>query len=86
MNGESYSFWLLPEAALEQELAKLVRALAPLFGMPSFGPHATVQGDLDQRARPRLPVVLTVMHLCWGLGFLRGLPAAENPRLNGRSG
>lgn len=47
---------------------------------------ATVQGDLDQRARPRLPVVLTVMHLCWGVGFLRGLPAAENPRLNGRSG
>jgi len=50
VNGESYSFWLLPEAALEQELAKLVRALAPLFGMPSFGPHATVQGDLDLSA------------------------------------
>lgn len=50
MNGESYSFWLVPEPALEQELGKLVRALAPVFGMPPFAPHATVQGDLDLSA------------------------------------
>ncbi|MCC6380188.1 MAG: hypothetical protein IT519_15345 [Burkholderiales bacterium] len=50
LNGESYSFWLVPEASLERELDKLVRALAPLFGMPAFSPHATVQGDLDLSA------------------------------------
>jgi hypothetical protein len=48
--GEAYSFWLVPEPALEAELAKLVRALAPVFGMPAFAPHATVQGDLDLTA------------------------------------
>lgn len=45
-----YSFWLVPEAAVERELGKLVRALAPVFGMPAFAPHATVQGDLDLSA------------------------------------
>ena len=50
MSGEAYSFWLVPEAALETELARLVRALAPVFGMPAFAPHATVQGDLDLTA------------------------------------
>ncbi len=50
VNSTSYSFWLLPESALESEFAKLVRALAPVFGMPAFGPHATVQGDLDLSA------------------------------------
>ena len=50
MNGEAYSFWLVPEPALEAELTKLVRALAPVFGMPAFAPHATVQGDLDLSA------------------------------------
>jgi len=50
VNGEAYSFWLVPEPALEAELTKLVRALAPVFGMPAFAPHATVQGDLDLSA------------------------------------
>lgn len=50
MGGESYSFWLVPEEPLERELAALVRALAPVFGMPAFAPHATVQGDLDLAA------------------------------------
>lgn len=40
----------MPEPALEAELGKLVRALAPVFGMPAFAPHATVQGDLDLSA------------------------------------
>jgi hypothetical protein len=50
VDGEAYSFWLVPEPALEAELGKLVRALAPVFGMPAFAPHATVQGDLDLSA------------------------------------
>lgn len=50
LNDETYSFWLVPEPALEAELGKLVRALAPVFGMPAFVPHATVQGDLDLSA------------------------------------
>ena len=47
MSGEAYSFWLVPEEPVERELSTLVRALAPVFGMPAFAPHATVQGDLD---------------------------------------
>jgi glycosyltransferase involved in cell wall biosynthesis len=35
---------------------------------------ASLRG-LSPAARLRLPVVLIVMHLSWGLGFLRGLPA-----------
>lgn len=31
-------------------------------------------------ARVRLPLVLAVVHGCWGIGFLRGLSRAENPR------
>ncbi len=34
---------------------------------------ATIRGDLDARARAWLPVVLAVMHVSWGTGFLRGL-------------
>jgi hypothetical protein len=29
--------------------------------------------DLDPRARARLPLVLAVMHLAWGAGFIVGL-------------
>src|SRR5690606_13680700 len=50
LTAESYSFWLVPEEPVERELATLVRALAPVFGMPAFPPHATVQGDLDLAA------------------------------------
>ncbi|CAG0959132.1 hypothetical protein BURK1_00618 [Burkholderiales bacterium] len=50
MSAEAYSFWLVPEAPVEREFGTLVRALAPLFGMPAFAPHATVQGDLDLSA------------------------------------
>lgn len=50
MSGEAYSFWLVPEEPVERELSTLVRALAPVFGMPAFAPHATVQGDLDLAA------------------------------------
>lgn len=35
---------------------------------------ATLRRDLDPSVRARLPLVLTVMHLAWGLGFLVGLP------------
>jgi len=45
--SDGYSLWLLPEPALEREMAALVRVLAPVFGMPPFHPHVTVQGDLD---------------------------------------
>ena len=31
--------------------------------------------DVPSAARSRLPLVLSTMHLAWGLGFLRGLPA-----------
>jgi hypothetical protein len=40
---------------------------------------ASLRG-ISPAARLRLPVVLIVMHLSWGLGFLRGLPDASGPR------
>jgi glycosyltransferase involved in cell wall biosynthesis len=40
---------------------------------------ASLRG-ISPAARLRLPVVLIVMHLSWGLGFLRGLPDAGGPR------
>lgn len=45
--SDGHSLWLMPEPALEREMAALVRVLAPVFGMPPFPPHVTVQGDLD---------------------------------------
>ncbi|CAI9407428.1 MULTISPECIES: glycosyltransferase family 2 protein [Aestuariimicrobium] len=38
---------------------------------------ATIKGDLPRGARMRLPLVLAVMHLGWGAGFVRGLSADE---------
>lgn len=42
-----------------------------------------MKGDLDFSSRARLPLVLSVMHLCWGSGFLWGLPRHKNPRYTG---
>lgn len=36
---------------------------------------ATARMDVDAEARLRLPLVLAVMHGCWGVGFLRSTPA-----------
>ena len=41
---------------------------------------ASMRG-LSPAARLRVPLVLTVMHLSWGLGFLRGLPVSQRPRI-----
>lgn len=50
MSGEAYSLWLVPEPELEREMSGLIRVLAPVFGLPPFAPHVTVQGDLDVAA------------------------------------
>lgn len=44
------------------------------------GATATMRGKLDASARAWLPVVLTVMHMSWGLGFLIGLPGGAKGR------
>ena len=36
---------------------------------------ATLRTPMEPAARLRFPAVLTVMHVCWGLGFLRSSPA-----------
>lgn len=36
---------------------------------------ATLRMDADAEAKLRLPLVLAVMHGCWGVGFLRSTPA-----------
>lgn len=38
---------------------------------------ATLRRPMPMPVRARLPLVLATMHLSWGSGFLRGLPAAE---------
>lgn len=48
-------------------------AAPAVYGLFLLGGLATIRGDLDARARAWLPVVLAVMHVSWGVGFLRGL-------------
>jgi hypothetical protein len=47
---EEYSIWLMPCVAEAKVLNRLIARMAPAFGTPAFGAHATVQGDL---AMPR---------------------------------
>ncbi len=56
-------------------LAPLGYATAILAGI------ALLRQPMSTAARMRLPVVLAVVHGCWGFGFLRGLPRSETPRL-----
>ena len=48
-------------------------AAPAVYGAFLLAGTATIRGDLDARARAWLPVVLAVMHVGWGAGFLRGL-------------
>ena len=47
--------------------------VAPLAYL-SFLSVATATMDVGPRARARLPLVLAIMHMAWGAGFVRGLP------------
>lgn len=47
--------------------------LAPLTYLAFLATATASLRDLDPAARLRLPLVLTIMHVCWGAGFLRGL-------------
>ncbi len=38
---------------------------------------AGLRRDLEPEVRAQLPLVLVVMHMAWGAGFLAGLPASE---------
>lgn len=44
------------------------------------GAAALLRREMEPGVRARLPLVLTVMHMAWGAGALRGLPAAERDR------
>ena len=56
----------------------LVGLAAPLgyLGVISGG-SALIRADMEPSTRARLPLVLTVMHMAWGSGFLVGLPRHE---------
>lgn len=61
------------------------RILTALFVAPvvyfAFLTVATASiGGLSPRARMRLPFVLAVMHVAWGIGFIRGVDSADRPR------
>ncbi len=50
--------------------------LAPLAYLLFLGvASGTIRGELDARSRAWLPVVLAVMHMSWGAGFLVGRPS-----------
>lgn len=60
-------------------LALRVRPLALLLAAPltyaGFVASATaVMKDLSPGARLRLPLVLAIMHMAWGAGFVQGVP------------
>jgi glycosyltransferase involved in cell wall biosynthesis len=57
---------------LDKTLLKL-GWLAPLGYLLLIIAGTLTAGDLDPRARARLPLVLAVMHIAWGLGFIVGL-------------
>lgn len=40
---------------------------------------ARMPSSLPPGARARVPAVLAVMQMCWGAGFLRGVPAPDRP-------
>lgn len=48
--------------------------VAPLVYLGFLGAATATVPGLSPAARLRLPLVLAVMHLNWGAGFLRGLP------------
>lgn len=50
---------------------------APLSYLVGLGAATASMKDLPPEARARLPLVLAIMHLCWGAGFLVGVPHRE---------
>lgn len=54
---------------------------AAIVGIGSqFGLEGADEVPVDRRTRAWLPLVLTVMHMSWGAGFLRGLDEDERVR------
>lgn len=53
--------------------------IAPLVYL-SFLAAATATMEATPRARLRLPLVLAIMHMAWGAGFVRGLPKRPDKR------
>lgn len=58
---------------------KLLTALfiAPATYLAFLGGATASIGGLSTRARIRLPLVLAVMHVAWGVGFVRGISKDE---------
>lgn len=55
---------------------RLLSALlvAPLMYLVFLGGATVTMRDLPPAARLRFPLVLAIMHVCWGVGFIRGDP------------
>lgn len=72
--GASFGLGLLARKINSALLAKF-SLLAPMsyLGGIIFG-SATIKEPLTTKSRVLLPLVLAVMHLSWGAGFLRGVP------------
>jgi hypothetical protein len=45
--ADEYSIWLLPQEQDARRLDEVIGNLAPIFGIPSFPAHVTIQGDLN---------------------------------------
>lgn len=48
--------------------------VAPAVYLSFLGVATATMADVSRAARVRLPLVLGIMHLAWGAGFIRGLP------------
>jgi len=51
-----------------------VLLLAPIVYVLFLGAATAAMRTLSPAARLRFPIVLAVMHICWGAGFIRGNP------------
>lgn len=52
--------------------------IAPLLYLSLLGWAAAAARDAPVAVRARLPLVLAVMHISWGLGFLYGVPGVQH--------
>ncbi len=78
--GVAYSLWLMPSAGDLDRLERVVATLAPLFGMPAFPPHVTVQGDLPLRlAAMREVATRTVQGVAPQRWQVRGIEMSDHP-------
>jgi hypothetical protein len=76
----AYSLWLMPVEDDADLLEQIVAELAPVFGMPAFPPHVTVQGDLPLRLAAVTSIAVAVAGMARRQRWpVRGVETSEHP-------